>query len=118
MPIYQFRCGACGEEFEDIVAYDAVAPCPACQDPNPARILSVFTAGSGRAAAPEVGAGASVPPAASGGTRMIDCSASGCKVGVKVGEGAVVDSTGLKLSGNKVGIENHGTFNGPDTKFE
>jgi putative FmdB family regulatory protein len=30
MPIYEFRCGGCGEQFEELVAIDATPPCPRC----------------------------------------------------------------------------------------
>jgi putative FmdB family regulatory protein len=30
MPMFDFLCGACGREFEDLVAPDALPSCPAC----------------------------------------------------------------------------------------
>ena len=30
MPIYEFECEDCGERFEELVAADASASCPAC----------------------------------------------------------------------------------------
>ena len=40
MPIYDFRCGACGAEFEELVRGDALPPCPGCGAPEPRRVLS------------------------------------------------------------------------------
>jgi putative FmdB family regulatory protein len=43
MPIYEYRCAACGADFERYVAAPGVAvACPACASPDVRRKLSVF----------------------------------------------------------------------------
>jgi putative FmdB family regulatory protein len=42
MPLYDFRCGACGEPFEARAAPDELPPCPACGAPGSERIPSAF----------------------------------------------------------------------------
>jgi putative FmdB family regulatory protein len=40
VPIYDFRCEACGTEFEELVRGDELPPCPGCGAPEPSRLLS------------------------------------------------------------------------------
>jgi putative FmdB family regulatory protein len=44
MPLYDFRCRACGSVFEALVRTTgpatAAPPCPACRAPEPERVLS------------------------------------------------------------------------------
>jgi putative FmdB family regulatory protein len=50
MPIYEYRCQACGEEFEKLVRSSADADqveCPRCQQVHVKRRLSLFGLGSG-----------------------------------------------------------------------
>lgn len=50
MPIYEYRCRACGHVFEAIVSLRAGAeppPCPECDAPSPEKLPSVFAAGAG-----------------------------------------------------------------------
>ncbi len=42
MPLYDFRCRSCGEEFEDRVPASVVPPCPACGAADAERVLSAF----------------------------------------------------------------------------
>ena len=44
MPIYEYRCGRCGERFEEYLAQStAPAPaCPACESPSVERLISGF----------------------------------------------------------------------------
>jgi len=43
MPIYDFRCRACGHDFEALVrSGDPPVCCPSCQSADPERLLSSF----------------------------------------------------------------------------
>ena len=44
VPIYEFACPACGEQFEALVAMAEVPPCPACANPDPRRLFSPIAA--------------------------------------------------------------------------
>jgi len=45
MPLYEFRCRACGEVYEELlpVSDSPAAPCPSCADGEPVRLLSRFS---------------------------------------------------------------------------
>jgi putative FmdB family regulatory protein len=57
MPIYEYRCPACDERFEELVRNpDVTVACPSCGDTSAERLLSVFAGvggGSKEAAAPD-----------------------------------------------------------------
>jgi putative FmdB family regulatory protein len=59
MPIYEYRCQACGAEFEELTrsSNDADAvPCKKCNSRRVTRLLSAFAVGAAAAnAAPEPG---------------------------------------------------------------
>lgn len=43
MPIYEYRCEACGHDFEELVrSSDDTVPCPECDSEQVGRKLSVF----------------------------------------------------------------------------
>ena len=42
MPIYEYACHACGEEFEALVRSDTVPQCPQCHSTDLHKRLSVF----------------------------------------------------------------------------
>jgi putative FmdB family regulatory protein len=42
MPLYDFRCDACGARFEARSSPDALAPCPECDSDATERLLSPF----------------------------------------------------------------------------
>lgn len=42
MPLYDFRCTNCGERFEELLAPGQAPRCPACDEPDPERLLSTF----------------------------------------------------------------------------
>ncbi len=47
MPIYEYACNNCGQEFETLVRASTVADCPNCHSTDLAKKLSVFaTAGT------------------------------------------------------------------------
>jgi len=44
VPIYEFKCDACGERFEELVAASAgAAPCPACGSTATRRLISTVS---------------------------------------------------------------------------
>lgn len=46
MPMYEYRCVACGKEFEELVMNGGEIPhCPACGAEHPERLLSGFAVG-------------------------------------------------------------------------
>ena len=49
MPIYEYRCNKCNNKFElfqSVGASNENLICPACNEPKPERIFSVFGSGS------------------------------------------------------------------------
>ena len=46
MPIYEYRCGACGSEFEALVLGKTEPECPSCQSQDLHRLLSLPTVNS------------------------------------------------------------------------
>jgi putative FmdB family regulatory protein len=42
VPLYDFRCKACGERFEERTPYGETPPCPACGAADTERELSPF----------------------------------------------------------------------------
>jgi len=51
MPLYEYRCTACGETFEIIASLaerDKKAVCPACGDRRPTRVFSPITLAGSR----------------------------------------------------------------------
>ena len=53
MPIYEYACHQCGNEFEALVRSDTVPECPSCHSLELKKRLSVFaTAASGPESAP------------------------------------------------------------------
>lgn len=53
MPIYEYACAGCGNEFEALVRSGSVTECPRCHSHQLNKLLSVFaTAGATTDAAP------------------------------------------------------------------
>ena len=46
MPIYEYECRSCGNQFELIVLKDTVIACPSCQGTELERLLSGFAVSS------------------------------------------------------------------------
>ena len=47
MPIFEYECSECGNEFEHLVLHSSSAPqCPSCQSQDITRVLSLFSAKS------------------------------------------------------------------------
>lgn len=42
MPIYEYACGDCGNEFEALVRSDTTPVCPSCHSTKLDKLLSVF----------------------------------------------------------------------------
>jgi putative FmdB family regulatory protein len=45
MPLYEYQCNDCGDEFEKMVRFseaDQAQPCPTCQSRNTKKKISVF----------------------------------------------------------------------------
>jgi putative FmdB family regulatory protein len=40
MPIYEYKCNACGNQFETLVMGGSKPECPSCDSPNLARLMS------------------------------------------------------------------------------
>ena len=58
MPIYEYRCPGCGQEFQKLVYGQSAVACPSCQSPEVRRTLSIFgiRGGSAPVASERVGA--------------------------------------------------------------
>jgi putative FmdB family regulatory protein len=41
MPIYDFKCRACGQQFDELVRVGATADCPACSASSVERLVSI-----------------------------------------------------------------------------
>ena len=46
MPIYDYQCRKCGEEFELLILKNTVAACPACQSQDLEQLVSGFSVSS------------------------------------------------------------------------
>jgi putative FmdB family regulatory protein len=46
MPIYEYRCLACGHQFEALVRANDTPICASCQSPELERLLSMFAVSS------------------------------------------------------------------------
>ena len=42
MPLYEYRCRGCDDEFEQLVLHDSTPRCPSCQSTDLERMLSSF----------------------------------------------------------------------------
>ena len=67
MPIYEYRCRACGHEFQKLVYGQTAVVCPSCQSAEVRRTLSVFGIRSG-----------GNPVASEGGGGGACCAGGGC----------------------------------------
>lgn len=74
MPIYEYTCGDCGNEFEELVfGQDETPACPKCQSVQTRKRMSCCSfKNGGPGAAPAKG------PAASGGGGCAGCSGGSC----------------------------------------
>jgi putative FmdB family regulatory protein len=58
VPIYEYRCRACGDRFEKLVYGQAAVACPQCASGEVTRTLSLFGFKSGSTFASSAGGGA------------------------------------------------------------
>ena len=56
MPIYEYTCKGCGEEFETLVRSSTTPDCPECHSTELEKQLSVFSTGAAPEAAPAIDA--------------------------------------------------------------
>ena len=56
MPIYEYTCKSCGEEFETLVRASSTPDCPECHSTELEKKLSVFSTSAAPEAAPAMGA--------------------------------------------------------------
>ena len=47
MPIYEYKCGACGHQFEHLARAGVTPACPKCQGQDLEKLLSVFAVNTG-----------------------------------------------------------------------
>lgn len=73
MPLYEYHCDDCGEDFELLVRGNQTPACPRCEGDHLAKRLSV-------PAAPVTGS-ASLPMADFGGCGKPGCGPGGCGMG-------------------------------------
>ena len=62
MPIYEYRCGECGEQFEKLVRMgdgDSDIACPRCGSKKARKSLSLFGVGAGKGSGSLAGSGGS-----------------------------------------------------------
>lgn len=64
MPIYEYRCGACGHRFEKLVRGGAAPRCPSCESDVLQRLVSGFALAAGADAVTRMSAAAPGPAAA------------------------------------------------------
>ena len=57
MPIFEYRCEACGNEFEALVRASTQPACPKCGDARVDKLLSVFATAGASSQVPDFAAG-------------------------------------------------------------
>ena len=80
MPIYEYRCPDCGQEFEEIVTSSSqTVVCPKCESEAPEKLMSCCRFKTAGANMPPIGQSAPAPSAASAcaGCTSKNCSSCG-----------------------------------------
>lgn len=54
MPLFEYKCGSCDHEFEELVSGDAKVECPECKAANPQKLMSAHSVGKSTARASPV----------------------------------------------------------------
>ncbi len=57
MPIYEYHCAHCGSDFEKLVTGQTTVACPACENPEVTRTMSLFGLKIGTSFVPSAGGG-------------------------------------------------------------
>jgi putative FmdB family regulatory protein len=81
MPIYEYKCCACGHEFEELVFKEnAAVDCPACKSRDTDKLMSAcrHKAGSGGGDAGDYAGGGPSFSSSSGGGGCSGCSGGSC----------------------------------------
>ena len=122
MPIYEFRCPDCGFEFDELLALGEGADCDQCGRQGANRKISEFHLTSRRISAdakqsrPGLSQFAPYPREADfDGMQIRNVRISNAHVGLGIGPNGRVRSHGLQIDNCDIGIDNSGTFDGPDT---
>ena len=55
MPLFEYQCRACGEEFEALVSSERKAECPECDSKDLEKLLADFSVGAAQSRAPSTG---------------------------------------------------------------
>ncbi len=77
MPIFEYQCNACGDEFEELVFdRDECPPCPKCGSEETGKLMSAVRSRTG-GGAPE-SAGEAEAPAAAASSGCAGCSGGDC----------------------------------------
>ena len=71
MPIYEYQCKACKEEFEELAFGDAAPPCPSCGSGKTRKLMS-------RPCRHRAGDDGYVPSSSSSGGGCAGCSGGNC----------------------------------------
>jgi putative FmdB family regulatory protein len=122
MPIYEFCCPACGFEFEELLALGQGADCGQCGRQGANRKISEFhppsrrISGIAKVPRPDLPQFAPCPREADfNGMQIKNVRISNAHVGLGIGPNGRVRSRGLQIDNCDVGIDNAGSFDGPDT---
>ena len=73
MPIYEYRCKACGVAFEELVFGDKNPPCPACNSKRTEKLMSCCRHKTGGG-----GGDYAAPSSSGGGGGCAGCSGGNC----------------------------------------
>ncbi|MGL1861219.1 MAG: zinc ribbon domain-containing protein [Pseudodesulfovibrio sp.] len=78
MPIFEYQCNACGDEFEELVFdRDECPPCPKCGSEETGKLMSAVRSRTG-GGAPESAGEAESTPAAAASSGCAGCSGGDC----------------------------------------
>ncbi|GFH62696.1 MAG: FmdB family regulatory protein [Candidatus Desulfovibrio kirbyi] len=73
MPIFEYICTKCGQEFEELIFDTAAPPCPACGSAKTRKLMSLCSHSSGKSG----GEDAYTPPSSPGGS-CVGCAGGNC----------------------------------------